>query len=170
MKNIFLLLLCCISIHSLAQDTTYRKLPVAKLNVPTYMINSRIIGGVDGLNPDSIKTINVYKDKTVPENLKNLGQFGIVLISTNQYIKTKTFAEIKNWLDLEGNIKFAVDGFYVDDETLLIATNSIKEINVINNATEVVVNIWTLPIGRRKGEFVPPPQTPPGTIYIRGTK
>jgi hypothetical protein len=174
MKNIFLLLLCCISIRSLAQDTKYHKLPDTRENMPLCIINSRIIGWVDILNPDSIKTFNVYKDNQTPKNLKNLGQYGVLLISTNQYIKTKTFAEIKNWLDLEGNVKFAVDGFYVDDETLLIATSSIKEINVINNvinnSTEVVVNIWILPTGRRKGEFIPNPKAPPGTIYIRGTK
>ena len=170
MKNIFLLLLCCISICSLAQDTTYHKLPNAKENVPTFIINSRIIGWLDSLNPDYIKTVNVYKDNQTPKNLKNLGQYGMVLISTSQDIKTKTFAEIKNWLDLEGNIKLAVDGFFVDDETLLIATNSINEIDVIKNPTEIVINIWTLPIGRRKGEFVPNPKAPPGTIYIRGAK
>jgi hypothetical protein len=178
MKNIFLLLLCSISIHSLAQDTTYRKLPDTRVNMPLCIINSRIIGWVDILNPDSIKNVNVYKDNQTPKNLKNLGQYGIVIISTSQYIKTKTFSEIKNWLDLEGNIKFAIDGFFVDDESLLIATNSINEINVIKNPTEIVVNIWTLPTGRRKGEIVPHPQTsldiipqfPPGTIYIRGSK
>jgi hypothetical protein len=174
MKKIILVFFLCFGccLVSFGQDTAYRHLPQTKEFWPTFIINSTIIAGnLDSIPPNQISKIDVLKKPIpIPANLKNISKYGVIMIYTSQDVKTKTFAEIKNWLNINGNVKYAIDGFFTDDETLLVATNSIKEIDVIKESTENVINIWTLPAGRRKGEFVPNPKDPPGTVYIRGIK
>jgi hypothetical protein len=180
-KLILSIIFCTIVSIVFAQDSIYRKLPDAKTNAPLFLINSKIICGISNLNPDFIATINIYKGDKVPANLKNLSQYGIVDIQTKLplEIRTKTFQEIEEWLNIKGKVGFAVDGFFVDDETLQIATDGIMEINVVRNPNgneSAIINIWTLEPNKR---HVPPvPQnakpldpllgtSPTGVIYIR---
>ncbi|HMG10554.1 MAG TPA: hypothetical protein VK609_18710, partial [Mucilaginibacter sp.] len=111
-----------------------------------------------------------------PANFKNLSQYGVVTVTLKKTIKTQTksLREIKEWLDIKADTKFAVDGFFIDDKNLLVATPSITEINILKNndlsghLKDVVINIWTLnPANRR---YVPGKRLStdkPGVIYIR---
>jgi hypothetical protein len=180
MKKLILLAIFCINgMIALSQDTTYRKLQDARTNVPLYLVNSNIIGGLGDLNPNLIQSVNVYKTERVPDNLKNLGLYGIVVIETKQTFKTKTFKEIKDWLNIEGKVIIAVDGFFVDDETLTIDTNGIIEVDVIRSQNidkPTTINLWTLASEKRHAPlmvnnansinplFLPPIK--PGTVIV----
>ena len=132
------------------QDSSYRKLPETRTNVPLYLVDSKIIDRPENINPDLITDINIYKDDKVPGELKNLSRYGIVCIKTKQLIKTKTLTEIKASLNIHEKVDFFVDGFFVDDGNLLIAANSIAEIDLINDAGRItVINVWTLPYKQR---------------------
>ncbi|WP_428328918.1 hypothetical protein [Mucilaginibacter sp.] len=175
---IFIVLwIACLTVF--AQDTTYRKLPDARVDYPLWIINNAIITSSTSnsnskwLDVNKIQNLMVYKDKDTPARIKNLGINGVISITTKQVIVTKTFAEIKDWLNIKGKVQYAVDGFFVDDTSLLIATCAIKEINVIpvtDKPDETIINIWTLLPKERKGfpaYFKSEHLILPGTVYIR---
>ena len=175
-KGLAFMLLCLSTVLVKAQtDTTYRHLPATREKIPLYIISPNIIGGGDAVNVNDVKSLNVLKDHAVTPPFKNLDKYGVIIITLKETIKvdTKSFNDIKLWLNIKGEVDFAVDGFFIDDKSLLIATASINEINVIkknpqNKLANTVINIWTLEPGTRKG-FVPPPPGAgkPGEIYIR---
>ncbi|HEY2582016.1 MAG TPA: hypothetical protein VGI43_09420 [Mucilaginibacter sp.] len=179
MKKLFLsTIFCIVSVATFAQDSTYKKLPEARTNVPLVIINSNIIGGLTELNPSLIQSINVYKGEKVPANLKNLGMYGVIAIETKQIVKTKSLQEIKAWFEVVGNVSFAIDGFFVTDESLMIATSDIAGINIISLPekkgdmiiNEMVINIKTrFAVEKKPGpqDVKRNPNDPPGTIYIR---
>ncbi|MES2277990.1 MAG: hypothetical protein V4592_18320 [Bacteroidota bacterium] len=158
-------------------DTTYRYLSNAKQSAPLVVINSHIIGGLNSVLPGNIDSIHILKSRAdMPANLKNLGKYGVILVKLKKKakIETKSFREIKKWMNINGGAKFAVDGFFVDDENIVVATRAITQIDVIRDKPEddladVVINVWTLaPQGRgplKHGERLPTDK--PGVIYIR---
>lgn len=156
-------------------DSLYRHLPDAKKDQPLYIVNSNIITGVSHINPNDITSINILTGAEIPANLVNLSRFGIVFITLRKdaKIKTSTFSEIKKEFNIGGKAKFAVDGYFVDDESLLIATHDINEINLTwkklsEGPPDVIINIWTLAPDARKGFiYKPNPNDKPGTIRIR---
>ena len=157
-------------------DTVYRHLPVTREGVPLFIINGHIIMNVNDINPNDITAINILEDSNIPANFKNLSQYGVVTVTLKKTIKTQTksLREIKEWLDIKADTKFAVDGFFIDDKNLMVATPSLTEINILKNndlsghLKDVVINIWTLnPANRR---YVPGKRLStdkPGVIYIR---
>ena len=116
------------------------------------------------------------KGKDIPANLVNLSRFGIVFITLKKEVKieTNTFGDIKNRFNIAGKVQFAVDGYFVDGENMLISTKDIDEINVTwkkNNdlSSQAIINIWLLAPQARKGIiYAPVPGDKPGTIRIRG--
>lgn len=176
-KGLAFMLLCLSTMLVKAQtDTVYRHIPDAKQRIPTYVINNHIIGSGLNINPNDIESINVFKGaENIPSQFRNLSKDGILFITLKKgiEIKTRSFKEIKDWLDIKEDVRFAVDGFYVDDMNLAVATSSICQLEVIKKRVQGksvpdVINIWTLEPGSRKG-FVPPPPIvgKPGEIYIR---
>jgi len=176
-KGLALMLLCLSTVLVKAQtDTVYRHLPDARQRIPAYVINNHIIGSGLNINPNDIEAINVFKGaENIPPQFRNLSKDGILFITLKKgiEIKTRSFKEIKDWLDIKEDVRFAVDGFYVDDMNLVVATSSICQLEVIkkqvqNKLVPDVISIWTLEPGSRKG-FVPPPPIVgnPGEIYIR---
>jgi len=159
-----------------APDSVYHHLPDAKENTPTYIVNNNIISNLNSIDPNTITGIEVLKDNArIPDNLKNLNKYGLVKVNLKADIKieTKSFKAIGQWLNMKGPVKFAVDGFFIDDENMLIATDSILGIDVISNKfnkTEAgaTINVWTLSPANRKGLLqVKRPTDKPGVIYIR---
>ncbi|SEO97509.1 hypothetical protein [Mucilaginibacter sp. OK283] len=176
-KGLGFILLCFSTVLVKAQaDTVYRHLPDARQRIPLYVINNQIIGSGLNINPNDIEAINVFKGtENIPPQFRNLSKDGILFINLKKgiEIKTRSFKEIKDWLDIKEDVRFAVDGFYVDDMNLAVAVSSICQLDVIkkqqqNKSVPDVINIWTLEPGSRKG-FVPPPPVAgkPGVIYIR---
>ncbi len=177
-KAILLIMLCSCATVAMAQrdtlkDTVYKHLPDARVDNPLIVINDHIIGALN-VNPNDIKSINVFKDKdNIPPGLKNLGKYGIIMVTLKDGIKVpaKSFDDIKQWLDIKGDVKFAVDGFYVNDQSLLVSTQSVFEINVLRDTKGEVtaINVWTLAPGARKGgiQSPRPANAKPGEIYIR---
>ncbi|MBB6108267.1 hypothetical protein SAMN05421821_102496 [Mucilaginibacter lappiensis] len=178
-KVIVILLLCFRGALVMAQsDTVYHHLTVAREGTPLIVINDNIIGNLDGISPNEIDSIRVLKDHaTMPARVKNLDKYGVIFVTLKKMenVKTKSVKEIKAWLGIINDAQFAVDGFLLEDENWLIATESIREINVIKNQdvsghlTDVVINVWTLDPGGRKA-LMPGKRLntdKPGVIYIR---
>lgn len=159
-------------------DTIYRHLAAVKEGPPLVIINDNIIGNLDSIKPAEIDSIRVLKDHaTMPARVKNLDKYGVIFVTLKKMenVKTKSVKEIKAWLGIINDAQFAVDGFLLEDENWLIATESIREINVIKNQdvsghlTDVVINVWTLDPGDRKA-LMPGKRLntdKPGVIYIR---
>lgn len=156
-------------------DSVYLHLPDAKDKQPLYIINSNIIGGLSYLNPNDIASLTVLKGRDIPANLANLGRFGLVSITLKKGVKfeTNTFNDIKKKFAIKGKVRFAVDGYFVSDESLLLSAKDINEINVTwkkNKDTlfDVTVNVWMLEPEARKGIiYKSNPNDKPGTIRIR---
>lgn len=180
MKKVIIILLLSFKVaFVMAQsDTIYRHLAVMREGAPLIVTNDNIIGNLDGIKPDEIDSIRVLKDHaTMPARVKNLDKYGVIFVMLKKTvnIKTKSVKEIKAWLGVINDAKFAVDGFLLEDENWLIATEAIREINVIKNKdisgnlTNVVINVWTLdPEGRKAlmpGKRLSTDK--PGVIYIR---
>ena len=165
-----------IIVKSKASDSLYQHLPDAKEKQPLIIINSDIISGLGHINPNDISSFTVLKDKNVPANLVNLSRFGVIMITLKKEVKieTNTFNEIKKRFNIEGKARFAVDGYFVDDESMLIAAQDINEINLTwkknkDASSDVTINIWMLePEARKGGVYKPNPNAKPGEIYIRG--
>jgi hypothetical protein len=168
----------CQGLAHAQSDTSFRHLPDAKQRMPLYVVNDTIISSsLDFVNPANIQSIEVLKDgsKLAPR-LKNLTSDGIIYIHFKKQIviKTKSFTGIKDWLGITADVKFALDGYYVDDTSLVIATEAIYQVDVIkilkqNVQVPDVINVWTLPPAARKGfaPGTPHPTDKPGEIYIR---
>lgn len=157
-------------------DSLYRHLPDAKVGQPLYIVNSNIITGLNNINPNDITSLTVLKDRDVPANLVNLNRFGVVFITLKKEakIETNTFNDIKKRFRIVGKAKFAIDGYFIDDESMLVSAQDINEINVTwkknkDASSDFTINIWMLAPEVRKG-FVSErhPTDKPGVIYIRG--
>lgn len=163
-------------IEANASDSLYRHLPDAKENQPLIMINSNIIMGLGHINPNDISSLTVLKDGSVPANLANLSKFGIIMITLKKGVKieTNTLGDIKKRFNIDGKTRFAIDGYFTDDENLLVSAQDINEINLTwkknkDASSDVTINIWMLaPEARKGGVYKPNPNDKPGTIYIRG--
>lgn len=158
-------------------DSLYRHLPDAKERQPLIIVNSKIITGLGHINPNDITSLSVLKEReAVPPNLVNLSRFGIITITLKKGVKieTNTFDDIKRRFGVSGNVRFAVDGYFVDDESMLISAQDINEINLTwkknkDGAPDVTINIWMLAPEARKGPVAGRhPTDKPGEIYIRG--
>lgn len=175
-KGFTAILLCSITCVAMAQtDSAYRQLPATRQKVPLYIINSDIIGGGGSINVSNIKAINVLKGN-VPDlaRYKNLDKYGVIIFILKDSVKVeaKSFNDIKLWLNMKGEVDFTVDGFFVDNKNLRVATADINEINVIkkdqqNKLLNNVINVWTIPPGSRKGEAPHSNPGKSGEIYIR---
>ncbi len=159
-------------------DSLYRHLPDAKERQPLIIVNSNIIAGLGHLNPNDITSLSVLKDReAVPPNLANISRFGVLLITLKKDVKieTKTFDDIKKRFGIDGKVRFAVDGYFVDDENMLISAQDINEINLTwkknkDGSPDVTINIWMLTPETRKGPVAGRrPTDKPGEIYIRGS-
>ncbi|WP_413669903.1 hypothetical protein ACEN9X_08175 [Mucilaginibacter sp. Mucisp86] len=164
------------AVKSNASDSLYRHLPDAKEKQPLIIVNSNIITGLGHINPNDIASLTVLKDRDSPANLANLSRFGVISITLKKDVKieTNTFNDIKKRFNIDGKARFAIDGYFVDDESMLISAQDINEINLTwkknkGATTDVTINIWMLAPEARKGfVYKPNPNDKPGTVYIRG--
>lgn len=179
MKKASLIVLCSFtSLFAMAQaDTPYRQLTVAKEGAVLFLVNGIIISDLSSINPTDIKHIIILKPGTnTPANIKNLSKYGVVVVTTRKRVKldTKKISDFKKWLHINEDVQYALDGFYIDDENLKIATTSINEIDVLRKGGDdkllaTVINIWTL-APKQRGPVVyggRKPTDKPGIIYRR---
>ena len=138
MKLKFSLLAVLISSISMFGQN-FEKLLYSKKNQPTIIINEKIIANwemINSLPKDAIKEIRVMKSKQADSYAKsdpNLSAYGLILCKADVgKLETKTQKEIRQFLGADVNTKIYIDGFLLKDETHLIATKSIKEIEFIS--------------------------------------
>ncbi|SDH26432.1 hypothetical protein ACRQ5D_07845 [Mucilaginibacter sp. P25] len=158
-------------------DSLYRHLPDAKEWQPSIIVNFKIIAGLGHINPNDVAWLTIFKEKDAPANLANLSRFGIITITLKKGVKieTNTCDDIKRRFGVSGKVRFAVDGYFVDDESMLISAQDINEINLTwkknkDGSPDVTINIWMLVPEARKGPIAGRHSTDkPGEIYIRGS-
>jgi hypothetical protein len=163
-------------IKTIASDSLYRHLPDAREKQPLIIVTPNIITGLGHINPNDISSLTVLKDGSVPANLTNLSRFGVIMITLKKGVKleTNTLGDIKKRFNIDGKARFAIDGYFTDDENLLVSAQDINEINLTwkknkDASSDVTINIWMLePEARKGGVYKPNPNDKPGTIYIRG--
>lgn len=130
---------------------SYGQKPTSNTLEPLYIINSNIIanGLIPLLNPKEYSNIIVYKDNDAPTPLKNLSSSGIISITYEKPINSKSFAQIGLELGLHGPLGFVINGNRLDASqvaNLRIAPEAIGQLHVtpaISTASEAVVNIQT---------------------------
>lgn len=160
MKLKFSLLAVLISSISMFGQN-FEKLLYSKKNQPTIIINEKIIANwemINSLPKDAIKEIRVMKSKQADSYAKsdpNLSAYGLILCKADVgKLETKTQKEIRQFLGADVNTKIYIDRFLLKDETHLIATKSIKEIEFISpneedlNEDKIII-IWTLTKDKR---------------------
>lgn len=166
MKTKLLFILTLFSfLNSFGQS--FEKLLYSKKDKATVLINKNIIANFELIEqiPNS-KIIKMEVMKTAQKDVDqyaktypNLSQYGLILVEmTFEKLKTKTQNEIRIFLDVDSKTKMYVDGFLLMNKDFVIATKSIKEIELIspneqNLNEEKVINIWTLEKDRRFGNL-----------------
>lgn len=150
LRLLFIVTLSACAIRSHGQNPANSK-PISKVKDPLYIFNSNIIGNglIANLNPKDFKDVVVYKEQNGPSLLKNLTSSGILAITYDGKINSKSFAEIGLQLGLHGPLGFVIDGHKLDADqqaTLRIAPEAIGQLNVTpatsaNSETLVSVQI-----------------------------
>ena len=158
MKIKLLFLFTLISFSSMFAQS-FEKLLYAKRDRPTVLMNKIIIANfelIENIPNSKVISMEVMKSpqKTHDQyanNYPNLSQYGLILVEMT-YIKleTKTQHEIREFLGADLKTKIYVDGFLLMNDTYIIATSSINEIEIISpNEQDLnedkVINVWTLP-------------------------
>lgn len=145
----YLLRLLSIATLTAYSTMSYGQKPTSKSLEPLYIINSNVIanGLIPLLNPKDYSKIIVYKDNDAPERLKNLSSSGIIDITYEKPINSKSFAQIGLELGLHGPIGFVINGKKLDAAqlaSLRIAPEAIGQLQVTpatSTASETVVSI-----------------------------
>jgi len=180
MKKITLLsFLVSLSLLVTAQiPAIYGHLAVTREGTPQVIVNGHIVVNLNNVIVKDIDSMQVFRGpEEVAPDLKNLTTYGIILIKLKKKVKieTRTFHDIQKSMRVKGKVRFAVDGFFIDDKSLLIETQSIAGIEVFKTRTatgdimDIIINVWTLEPDQRKGYISPPhlENDKPGVIYIR---
>jgi hypothetical protein len=141
---------------------------------PLILLNSRVItglGGLDAINPQDIKKIDVYKNAdypghSTPAQWRSLAANGILDLTLTKKlrVKSQSLAQLGRYLKAKGQISYALNGLPTASGKLRIATEAIEEIKLVRTATSTTVDVWFLQVSSK-----PSPPRPPGTIMIRGT-
>lgn len=114
-----------------------------------YLINSTIIvnGLTETLNPEDFKSIMVYGDNNTPAPLAGLSHSGIVNITYNKPVISKSLVELASQKGLSGPVTFIINGNTLNDAqaaTLRIAPEAIENIVIEKSDTQhkrAVMNI-----------------------------
>ncbi|AYL98633.1 hypothetical protein [Mucilaginibacter celer] len=157
-------------------DTLYRHLPGAAECNALLIINDKIIARTLDINPQDVSFISVLKDKNIPKNLFNNARYGLVRINLKRGIKIDAIRlpDLKKLYTTKGKVKFALNGYFIDDESLLIEKKALIRIDQIRDnywdpLSAVTINIWTVnPDMLRAPTHDRRPTDKPGEIYIRG--
>ena len=170
MKKLLVFVLLCLKISfatAQADSSTYH-LPEARNGMPLVVFNQHIIGSLN-INPNDIETVTVTKDSAViVPGFKNPGRFGIVWITLKKQVKVDvhTFKEIKNWFNITDSVRFAVDGYFIDDENLQVVTQSIAGIDILKNNQQNYKGPNTINV-RTVGPSISKSKAKPGEIILR---
>jgi len=134
LRLLFIVTLTTFAIRSHGQNPANSK-PISTIKEPLYILNSNIIGNglIANLNPKYFKDIVVYKEQDRPSLLKNLTSSGVLAITYDGKINSKSFAEVGLQLGLHGPLSFVINGHKLDanqQATLRIAPEAIGQLNI----------------------------------------
>lgn len=120
MRNILLPLMLIAALNTCSTmsygQVVNSKAPAAQIPDPVYIINTNIIANGVVLQLDSKKfgEILVYKNYNAPSLMKNLASAGIISITYNGQINSKSFLDISKDQGIIGSVIFAINGYQLD--------------------------------------------------------
>jgi hypothetical protein len=151
------------------QETNLHKDTLVKIRIPisNYSVNATrhnrpliVANGViirfQQLDTTLIKNISALTYNEGFIRFYYAGSNGVISIETKQKFKTVTLFSIRDRKDIEGDVIYAINGYYTTDSTLKISTKAIRQIQIFDqndnaiNASSTVINIWTLKRKERK--------------------
>ena len=164
MRKVALLVICAmVSVTVFGQGYSYCKLSnTINRGVPFYVINGNILSNNHrvGLSAEKIVSMNALKGDDVPEVYRNVAENGLVVIQTTEVLPVKTLREIKDSLQVEGRIGYAVDGYLVEQDTFSVYSNSIRGVELVEyktkDYTSLVLNVITYDASEVPGVVVNP--------------
>jgi hypothetical protein len=137
----------CIKI---ANQISYNSVSGAKHCNPLYIANGIVVRGPQ-LDTTLLQNISILKCPEAFYKFSYAGINGAILIQTKQEFKTVTPVSIRDKKSIEGQVIYALNGYYLTDSTLLISIGAIKGIDIFItkgsrsiNPSATVINIWTL--------------------------
>ncbi|GAB3223563.1 hypothetical protein GCM10027346_02700 [Hymenobacter seoulensis] len=91
--------------------------PARTIADPLFLLNSVVIinGYISHINTDDVKGVTAYKYDTAPAMLKNLAADGIIVLTYDKHVKSKSFTEIGKQYKLRRPISFVLNGKKLDD-------------------------------------------------------
>ncbi|ULQ55836.1 hypothetical protein KJS94_14395 [Flavihumibacter rivuli] len=117
---------------------------------PLIIANGIIVRGQQ-LDTTLIQNISILKCPEAFYKFNYAGVNGAILIQTKQEFKTVTPTSIRDKKSIDGQVIYAINGYYLIDSTLQISNKAIKGIDVLIaksssgiNLSPTVINIWTL--------------------------
>lgn len=155
-------------------DALYRHFPDAAAGNALLIINNKIIAGSNmRFDSTDVASFRLIKDGIVPKNIFNLSRYGVVLINlkANPKFEVTSLAAIKKFFNPKGKANFALNGYFIDDESLLIEKAAITRIDLFkynpqNPLSAVTFNIWTINPDNRVVPMAE--ESKPNNNYVRG--
>ena len=153
MNRILITLIFTFFFSNIYSQESYVKLPFAKTNCPTFIIEKDIIANESaiGTTKELIAEISFLKDKPNRKEHKffNLTENGIIFVRLKKKIAFKTQSELNKFFGIEKNREIYVNGYLIENSDYKIATECIMEIELVepnseNKLEKKAINIWTL--------------------------
>ncbi|TBN16435.1 hypothetical protein [Hyunsoonleella pacifica] len=151
MKKILSISIFMFFILNTYSQEDYVKLPYAKSNSPTIIIEKDIIANESTIEVSKalITGMSVMKLKPNRKEHKffNLSEGGIVFVTLKETPAFKTQAELNEFFGIHKDNQVYLNGYLIEDKDYKIATNSIVEVELIkpdsrNKLEGKTINIW----------------------------
>lgn len=137
----------CIKI---ANEISSNSVSGTKHSNPLIIANGIVVRGQQ-LDTTLLQNISILKCPEAFYKFNYAGVNGAILIQTKQEFKTVTPISIRDKKSIEGQVIYALNGYYLTDSTLQISIKAIKGIDIFItkgssgiNPSPTVINIWTL--------------------------
>ncbi|PJJ61110.1 hypothetical protein [Hymenobacter chitinivorans] len=168
LRLLFLTTLSLCSATAYGQETATSK-ALKQIPEPLFIINSTIIanGRITTIDPKDYKDIMVYRNPTAPEILKNVTSGGIIAITYEGPIESKSFAQVARQHGVRGPVSIVLNGHKLSAEqaaTLRIAPEAIDQVQVTRATADSAETTLAIQLTVLKSDST---KYPPGTIMIR---
>lgn len=134
----------------IANEIPFNSVSGTKHSNPLIIANGIVVSGKQ-LDTTLVQNISILKCPEAFYKFNYAGVNGAILIQTKQEFKTVTPTSIRDKKSIEGQVIYALNGYYLTDSTLQISIKAIKGIDIFItkgssgiNPSPTVINIWTL--------------------------
>lgn len=134
----------------IANEIPFNSVSGTKHSNPLIIANGIVVSGKQ-LDTTLIQNISILKCPEAFYKFNYAGVNGAIIIQTKQEFKTVTPNSIRDKKAIEGQVVYALNGYYLTDTSLQISSKAIKSIDIFItkgasgiNQSPTVINIWTL--------------------------